>query len=66
MRTFKTPNGKATVTVPENQVKRLEDQGFKEVKKPKRDGDRKASKQTKDTAKTKAISEVKSGDDRTR
>lgn len=63
---FKTPNGGAEVTVPDNQVAAMKAKGFTEVKETASGEDRKASKKPKDSAKSKAISEVESGEVRTR
>lgn len=63
---FKTPNGKATVTVPHHQVQNMENQGFVKVDESSETSKRKASKRIKDTAETKALSEVTPGEDRTR
>lgn len=60
MSKFKSMNGKAVFTVPNHNDQKWLDKGYKKVagKKPKSDN--------KDTAKTKALSEVESGETRTR
>jgi len=63
---LKSPNGKAMVEVSDSQAERMRAMGFKDVKAKKANNDRKPSKKSEDTAKTKAISEVEPGETRTR
>lgn len=60
-----SPNGKAFITVSEDQAQNLEAKGFKRVSKKGKTRNKKASTKLKDTAKNKAISQVSEGDTRT-
>jgi hypothetical protein len=62
---FKNAAGVVVTSVPANQVDAMKKLGLKEVKKA-RGRDRTATNKSEDTAETKAASEVKPGQDRTR
>ena len=61
MSKFKSMNGKAVFTVPNNDDQMWLDKGYKKVT-----GKKKPKSNNEDTAKTKALSEVESGETRTR
>lgn len=61
MSQFKSPNGKAVFTVPNQDDQIWLEKGYKKVS-----GKKKPKSNNKDTAKTKALSDVVSGEARTR